>query len=154
LTERNQLRKDLKKSGLDETKEDFKAIGSSSQKIKKSGLIQCDICLKTFLLKKNRSRHIRNCHSVKQTNESGFKCDICLKSFRLKPYLSQHLKICRNKTKGKVKSASKESSKIIQKKKLPETTSETKENSNTENKSNSGNFKISLFLKKLRKIIS
>ena len=48
----------------------------------------CDICLKTFVSKRNVQRHM-----LSHTGEKPWMCEYCFKRFRQKPHLEQHVNI-------------------------------------------------------------
>ena len=52
----------------------------------------CDICLKTFVSKRNVQRHM-----LSHTGEKPWMCEYCFKRFRQKPHLEQHVNIHKGK---------------------------------------------------------
>lgn len=48
----------------------------------------CDICMKTFVSKRNVQRHM-----LSHTGEKPWMCEYCFKRFRQKPHLEQHVNI-------------------------------------------------------------
>ena len=48
----------------------------------------CDICMKSFVSKRNVQRHM-----LSHTGEKPWMCEFCFKRFRQKPHLEQHVNI-------------------------------------------------------------
>ena len=52
----------------------------------------CDICMKSFVSKRNVQRHM-----LSHTGEKPWMCEYCFKRFRQKPHLEQHVNIHKGK---------------------------------------------------------